>query len=62
MGLWKKQPEQSVNLKEVKVEIVAHKRASKKQILKVKQANQTLNSLFEDNNFTVKLVLAARKH
>lgn len=42
------------------VEIVAHKNATKRQVKKVNEANKTLNTLFEDNHFTVKLVLAAK--
>lgn len=42
------------------VEIVAHKNATKRQVKEVNRANKTLNKLFEDNNFTVKLVLAAK--
>lgn len=42
------------------VEIVAHKNATKRQVKKVKAANAKLNELFEDNHFTVKLVLAAK--
>lgn len=42
------------------VEIVAHKNATKRQVKKVNQANKTLNDLFEDNHFTVKLVLASK--
>lgn len=42
------------------VEIVAHKNATKRQIKEVNKANKTLNKLFEDNHFTVKLVLASK--
>lgn len=42
------------------VEIVAHKNATKRQIKRVNDANKRLNELFEDNHFTVKLVLASK--
>lgn len=42
-----------------KVEIIAHKKATKAQVAKVKQANKTLNQLFEDNHFTLTIYLAA---
>lgn len=44
-----------------RVEIVAHQNATKKQVEKVKQANRKLQDAFEHNNFTVKLVLAAKE-
>lgn len=42
------------------VEIVAHKNATKRQVKRVNEANKRLNELFEDNHFTVKLVLASK--
>lgn len=59
---------ESLDLEDSKIEIRAHKRATKKQVEKVKQANSVLNDLFIDNNFTLKIFLAAggshgaRKH
>lgn len=61
MGLFKKEIKITPN-RDAKFEIIAHKRATKKQVEKVKKANETLNDLFVDNNFTVKLVLAAKEH
>lgn len=42
------------------VEVVAHKNATKRQVKSVKKANATLNNLFEDNHFTIKLYLASK--
>lgn len=55
----KRQQEVEINSR---VEIVAHKKATKKEIIKVNKANEALNSLFDDNHFTVKLVLSAKEH
>ena len=44
-----------------KVEIVAHKRATKREVAKVQKANDALKKVFEDNHFTVKLVLASKE-
>lgn len=44
----------------VSIEVVTHKRATKRQVEKVNKANRELNELFEDNHFTVKLVLASK--
>lgn len=45
---------------QAKVEIVAHKKATKREVTKVKRANEALNNLFEDNHFTLKIYLASR--
>lgn len=40
------------------VEITAHKDANKRVVQQAKRANDQLNKLFEENGFTVKIVLA----
>ncbi len=52
--------EKVLSAKTTQVEIVAHKNATKREAKKVNDANKRLNELFEDNHFTVKLVLAAK--
>lgn len=63
MRFWKPKP-QDQTLTEIqnKIEILAHKKATKKQVEKVKRVNDTLNDLFVDNNFTLKIYLARRGH
>lgn len=41
------------------VEVVAHKKATKEQIDKVKGINDNLNQVLEENGFTIKIFLAA---
>lgn len=45
--------------REVQVEIVAHKDATKKEVEKVKEANEALKETFKPNGFTLKIYLAA---
>jgi len=42
-----------------KVEVVAHKRATKKAVDEAKQVNKKLNNLLVENGFTLKIYLAA---
>lgn len=42
-----------------KVEIVAHKRATRQQITETKKVNDKLNKLLVANGFTLKIYLAA---
>lgn len=44
---------------ESKIEVVAHKRATKQQITKVRKANDSLNQLLNENGFTLKIYLAS---
>lgn len=42
-----------------RIEIIAHKKATKSQINEVKKANETLNNVLDSNGFTLKIFLAA---
>ena len=42
-----------------KIEVVAHKEATKKQVAEVKEVNRMLNKQFAENGFTIKIYLAA---
>ena len=42
-----------------KVEVIAHKKATKREIEKVKEVNTNLNELISENGFTLKIFLAA---
>lgn len=42
-----------------KVEVVAHKAATKAQVQAVRDANATLNKVLAKNGFTIKIYLAA---
>lgn len=44
---------------EAKVEVIAHKRATKRQVNEVKKVNQSLNEMLDANGFTLKIYLAA---
>lgn len=44
---------------ESKVEVIAHKRATKKVINRTKQVNELLNDLLVENGFTFKIFLAS---
>lgn len=56
---WKKRSNME-DINDHNVEVVAHKNATKRQVKNVKKANATLNNLFEDNHFTIKLYLASK--
>lgn len=47
---------------ESKVEIVAHREATKEQINEVKTANDALNKVFANNHFTLTIYVAAGGH
>lgn len=42
-----------------KIEVIAHKRATKRETKKLKSATTSFNKLFDDNGFTIKLYLAS---
>lgn len=52
------QIEHDLSDKNSKVEVVTHKKATKREIAKVKEVNQSLNDLFITNGFTLKIYLA----
>lgn len=51
-----KQKEETVKSK---IEVTAHKRATRATVAKVKQATDTLNQVLDENGFTLKIYLAA---
>lgn len=44
------------------VEVVAHKRATKRTIEQTKKVNEQLNKLLVANGFTLKIYLSTRNH
>lgn len=59
MGLFKKPtPVMAPSDETHSIEIVAHKDATKKVVQQAKAANSQLKKLFDENGFTVKIVLA----
>lgn len=53
-------PTTTIVEKKAAVEIVAHKKATKKQIEATKRVSENLNKLLEANGFTLKIYLASR--
>lgn len=61
--MWFKKIEGAKELNPTNVEIIAHKKATKKTIDKTKEINQNLNKMLIENGFTLKIYLASRaKH
>lgn len=59
MGLFKKPiPIMPPSDNQHSVEIIAHKDATKRVVKQAKAANDQLKKLFDENGFTVKIVLA----
>ena len=64
MPFWNKRRKPDTLVKEVEeeksaVEVVVHKRATKRTINKTKQVNQDLNRLLEQNGITLQIKIAA---
>ena len=59
MAWFKKQKEQEQMANDSRVEVVAHKLATKQVVNEAKVANEQLKNLLENNGFTIKIFLAA---
>jgi hypothetical protein len=56
------QDEHDVAEKDNMIEVIAHKKATKQQIDQTKKVTKELNRIFADNNFTLKIYLANKRH